>query len=87
MRFEFDPSKSDANRVKHGIDFAKAQRLWSDPARVVIPSAYAQEARKLCVGRIGNEHWTAIFTERGEALRMISVRRSRKSEKDIYEKR
>ena len=29
MEFEFDPNKSKANRAKHGIDFIKAQQLWS----------------------------------------------------------
>jgi uncharacterized DUF497 family protein len=25
--FEFDPAKSEANKVKHGIDFEEAQEL------------------------------------------------------------
>ena len=29
--FEFDSSKSDSNRLKHGIDFEEAQALWNDP--------------------------------------------------------
>jgi uncharacterized DUF497 family protein len=30
-------------------------------------------------------HWTAIITYRGDACRIISVRRSRKEEIDLYE--
>lgn len=30
--------------------------------------------------------WTAIFTTRGENIRIISVRRSRVSEQRVYEK-
>ena len=34
MRFEFDPAKSDANKVKHGIDFVEAQGIWNDANRL-----------------------------------------------------
>ena len=32
MKFEFDETKSEANKRKHGIDFVEAQALWKDPA-------------------------------------------------------
>lgn len=28
--FEFDSAKSDANKMKHGLDFIEAQALWND---------------------------------------------------------
>lgn len=31
MKFDFDPSKSSSNQVKHGIDFIEAQKIWEDP--------------------------------------------------------
>ncbi len=37
------------------------------------------------VGRIGQKHWSAITSYRGEAIRIISVRRARKEEVRIYE--
>jgi len=85
MKFEFDASKSEANRRKHGIDFIAAQALWSDPQRVVIPATTEDEDRWLVIGRIGEKHWSAVITYRGETIRIISVRRSRDEEKDIYE--
>ncbi len=30
MRYEYDPNKSHANKIKHGIDFEEAQALWLD---------------------------------------------------------
>jgi uncharacterized DUF497 family protein len=39
----------------------------------------------MVVGRIGQKHWSAIVTLRGEKTRIISVRRSRNEEKDLYE--
>jgi len=32
MDFEFDPAKSPANLEKHGIDFIRAQAVWSEHA-------------------------------------------------------
>nr|WP_234837907.1 BrnT family toxin [Sinorhizobium medicae] len=34
---------------------------------------------------MGGKHWTAVFTYRGTAIRIISVRRARKQEIEHYE--
>lgn len=85
MEFEFDPTKSAANRVKHGLDFVQAQELWNDPMRVEIEARTTDERRRLVVGRIGEQHWSAVVTYRTEKVRLISVRRSRVQEVAIYE--
>jgi uncharacterized DUF497 family protein len=83
--FEFDEAKSQANRVKHDIDFVEAQLLWLDPDLVEIPARTDDEPRFLIVGRIGKKHWSAVITYRAEAIRLISVRRSRSEEVKLYE--
>ena len=85
MAFEFDDRKSAANKVKHGIDFVQAQALWADEALAEVPAHSDTEARSLVVGLIGDKHWSAFVTYRGEAIRLISVRRSRPEEVAIYE--
>ena len=85
MEHEFDPTKSCANKQKHGIDFIEAQTLWLDVDRVEIPTVTEDESRSLIVGMIGDKHWSAVITYRGEKIRLISVRRSRKEEVEIYE--
>jgi uncharacterized DUF497 family protein len=85
VEFEYDPAKSDANLSKHGIDFAAAQALWNDVTRVEIPARTVDEPRWLVVGRIGGQHWSAVVTYREDRIRVISVRRSRDEEVDIYE--
>jgi uncharacterized protein len=85
MDFEFDPGKSSANKEKHGIDFSEAQALWSDPDWVEIPVRTVDEPRYLVIGKIAGKHWSGVITYRGEKTRIISVRRSRKEEVDIYE--
>ena len=84
MGFEFDYNKSQSNKEKHGIDFVEAQALWNDPDRIEIP-ALTQEARVLVIGKIALKHWSAVITYRGENVRLISVRRVRLKEVDIYE--
>ena len=85
MDFEFDERKSHANKAKHGIDFIEAQELWEDPELLGIPLKADDEARVLMVGRIEGKHWSAVITYRKERVRIISVRRSRDQERDLYE--
>ncbi|WP_394334686.1 BrnT family toxin [Marivirga sericea] len=40
--------------------------------------------RYLLVGKINDVFWSAIFTFRNDKVRIISVRKSRENEKDIY---
>ena len=85
MEFEFDENKSKANKDKHGINFIEAQELWNDPDRIEIPTKHLDEPRYVLIAMINNKHWSAIFTYRNNKIRLISVRRSRKDEKEIYE--
>ena len=83
--FEFDAIKSEQNKKKHGIDFEEAQILWEDKDRIVIPAKNLDEPRYLLISKVGDKHWSAIFTIRRKKIRIISVRRSRPNERSIYE--
>ena len=85
MEFEFDESKSAANKGKHGIDFSSAQNLWRDEMLVVIPARTTDEPRFVVIGVIDGDHWSAVITYRGDTIRLISVRRSRPTEVTVYE--
>jgi len=85
MEFEFDSRKSRSNAQKHGIDSVEAQRLWNDPDLIAVPARTTDEPRILIVGKIQNRHWSAIVTYRGDRIRIISVRRSRREEVELYE--
>lgn len=85
MEFEFDSKKSDSNKQKHGLDFHEAQALWDDPDFIEIPVQTIDEPRFLVIGKIEGKHWSGVITYRGGRTRIISVRRSRKEEVDIYE--
>jgi uncharacterized DUF497 family protein len=85
MEFEFDPRKSVANKKKHGLDFIEAQALWDDPDLLEIPAKNTDEPRYLVVGIIAKKHWSGIVTYRHNKIRIISVRRSRPEEVQLYE--
>ena len=85
MDFDFDPDKSEINRLQHGIDFIEAQALWDDPDLIEVPAHTEDEPRFLVVGKIGKNHWSGIITYRANSIRIISVRRSRSEEVEIYE--
>ena len=85
MEFEFDKPKSRANKLKHGIDFMEAQALWLDERRVEIEARTGSEQRYVAIAVQNGRHWTAVITYRSERIRIISVRRSRIEEVNIYE--
>ena len=85
MNFEWDEEKSKSNKRKHGIDFEAAKSLWLDENRVEIHAPYPLEERNIIIAEYENKLWTAIYTIRDEAIRMISVRRARKKEAALYE--
>ena len=85
MVYQFDAAKSAANRVKHGLDFSEAQKLWQDADAVELPARSDREERKMLIAKSGGKIWSAIFTERENKIRIISVRRARTNAEALYE--
>ena len=85
MEFEFDTTKSESNKEKHGIDFNEAQALWNDLDLMEVPVKTSDEPRFLVIGKIAENHWSGIITYRSGKIRIISVRRSRKEDVGLYE--
>ena len=86
MIFEYDENKSNSNKLKHGINFEEAKELWTDPYSFAIQSNNnTDEERYLVLGQITSNLYTAIITYRLNNIRIISVRRSRQKEIEIYE--
>ena len=87
MKFEWDDKKSRSNKSKHGIDFDTAKELWNDQDRIEIQTSFPDENRNAMIAKIGDKLWTAIFTRRADAIRIISVRRARREETKLYEQK
>ena len=82
--FEFDSSKSESNKVKHGIDFYSARKLWIDVNRIEIPARWVDEPRFVLIATLEKDIWSAVITLRKNRIRIISVRKARDNEKEIY---
>ena len=83
--FEYDAQKSRLNRLKHGIDFEEAQKLWEGPS-VEFAAKSEFENRFAIIGPIEDKLYTCIFTLRQDKIRIISCRRAREKESQLYEK-
>ncbi len=85
MKYEYDKNKSLSNKQKHDIDFEEAKKLWSDNRLLEIKTSFSSEERYVNIGKIGNRFYTVITTYREDNIRIISARRARKKEIEIYE--
>lgn len=85
ITFEFNEQKSQANLLKHGINFIDAQALWDDSRLLEIPAKTEDEPRYLLIGLISGKYWSAVITYRNASVRLISVRRARPEEVALYE--
>jgi hypothetical protein len=87
MDFEWDESKNNSNKSKHDIYFETAKNIFQDENCVEIITPYPIKNRFITIGKLDRKLLTAIFTIRGNALRIISVRRSREKEVKLYEEK
>ena len=85
MKFQYNDKKSASNLRKHGIDFERAQLLWDDPNLVELAARSDDEPRSIVIARLTDQYWSAVFTYRDDEIRLISVRRSREAEVELYE--
>lgn len=85
MIFEFDPFKNESNIEKHKVSFEEASKIWNDPDLVVVPAKKRGEKRFLAIGQAYSVLFSVIHTRRGDAIRLISARRSTRKETRLYE--
>lgn len=85
-KFIYSVAKSRANLAKHGIDFEEAKRLWEDRRGLTKAVRCCGEDRRILIARYGGSCWTAVYTERLGAIRLISVRRATKREVGSYDR-
>jgi uncharacterized DUF497 family protein len=89
MEFEFDPKKSKKNKEDRGVDFVEAQVLWENKHHEIpVPKKSPNdENRWIVVGTIQNALWLAVITYRESKVRIISVRRCKPKEVEVWKKR
>jgi uncharacterized DUF497 family protein len=85
MEFEFDENKRLANINRHGIDFIDADILFDNPYLVAPAKTVDGEERWLATGMIDDDFVTAVFTQRGSVIRIISMQSARNGERKKYQ--
>ena len=90
MEFEWDEDKTSINVEKHGIDFLDARRIWQHP--VLDPAGerfVGDEYRPTALGIVGEDEIiiAVVYTVRSGIIRLISARRARRNERQIYQDR
>lgn len=93
MRFEWDLRKDAANRVKHGVSFELARRVFDDPNHLSIQDRHERgEERWRTLGFVGPHAILLVAhtyeDKHGEEIiRIISARKATKRERQIYDER
>jgi uncharacterized DUF497 family protein len=84
MEFEWDETKRAANLVKHGLDLLRGTVLFDGRPRYTYASPRLGEQRFVSIALVGDEFLALVWTQRGAAARLISLRRARNGEKRAY---
>ncbi|WGF87289.1 BrnT family toxin [Marinivivus vitaminiproducens] len=88
MIFEWDTAKNEANDRKHGLRFEDAGQVFAGQCVTFEDDRVDYgERRLLTLGMLAGRLVVIAHTPRGEAIRIISMRKGNKREKDIYQKR
>ncbi|MEQ8403291.1 MAG: BrnT family toxin [Roseitalea porphyridii] len=84
--FEWDADKARRNRAKHRVDFTEIERFDFGTCIEFDVTEMAQdgEERVMAIGFIGVHLHVLIYTERGETMRLISLRRATPEETRLY---
>ena len=85
MLIEFDPAKDVANSAKHDVSLAFAARLDWDSALVWVDERFEyDELRMIALAPETNTLYFVSFVDRGDARRIISLRKATRREVAYY---
>jgi len=88
MKFEWDESKNEKNRKKHGVWFEEAKMVFSDPHHRIFLDSNQSEDRYIGIGYSGLERILVLvfcYKENESVIRIISARKATQKERWFYE--
>ena len=88
LRFEWDARKAAGNRARHKVSFKEAVTVFGDPlGRISDDPRHSQDEKRLVLLGQSDRHLLLVvmFTERGDAIRLISARKATRGERRSYE--
>jgi len=86
MEFDWDEDKRRTNIDKHGVDFLYAARIFRGFALTMVDGRddYG-EVRLVSIGRVGDEYFVVVHTQRGGVNRLISARKGGRRDRRKYQ--
>jgi uncharacterized DUF497 family protein len=87
INFEYDPAKAASNKLKHGVSFELAARVFFDPFRIEThdQSENYGEDRWATIGMVNHGVLYVAYTVRdGDTIRLISARKANEKERKQY---
>jgi uncharacterized DUF497 family protein len=86
VKTTYDPAKSEANQGKHGVFLALAEAIdWSSVWCAPDDRKDYRELREIGYAVIEGRLYCVVFTQRGRAFRVISLRKANNREIERYE--
>lgn len=85
MKFEWDEEKNIINKKKHNISFETAAHVFDDPECIEMYDFEhsTNEDHYIALGVVGDVLFV-VYTERKEAIRLISARLATNAERRLY---
>jgi uncharacterized DUF497 family protein len=84
--FEWDERKRRATIQERFLDFVDAPSVLSGPCLRAAAKTVGGENREIAIGMLADVCVAIIYTRRGSAIRVISMRKARKGERNQFEK-
>ena len=83
--FEWDSEKAKINKIKHGVSFKVAAKVFEDENRIDRPDYEHsdEEDRRQVIGKVDNILFV-VYTERDDKTRLISARKATAYERSLY---
>ena len=85
MRYSWDDAKRQSNLANHGLDFADAERVFTQPV-VLFEDACAVYGEQRMIGICPLDFLVVLIVhvESDEEIRIISMRKADSDETDLY---
>lgn len=79
--YDWDPDKAKANLNKHGVAFEAVYGFnWAEAIEAEDTRYDYGEVRMQALGKIGNRYHVLVYAQRGNTLRIISLRKANRRE-------
>jgi uncharacterized protein len=88
LTFEWDEAKNRLNLAKHGLSFEDAELVFAGPCVTFVDDRLDYgELRLISLGMLAGRLVVIAHAPRGNATRIISMRKGNRREQKLYQKR